>query len=141
MAYKFPSPEWTAAYQQAVNDNEAYQVAGKDWTFGPVAFVIKAEPDVGIATDTGMILDVEGGHCRGTTYVESVEAVDDCSFVIVGSYANWRTVLAGELDPTKAMMQGRLKLTKGHLPTMLRFVESSKQLVASATRVPTEFPG
>lgn len=140
MAYKFPSPEWTAAYEQAVNDNEAYRVAGKDWNFGPVAFVIQADPAVGIEADTGMILDVEGGRCRGTTYVQGLEAVEHCPFVIVGSYANWRTVLGGELDPTKAMMQGRLKLTKGHLPTMLRFVESSKQLVASATSVDTEFP-
>jgi hypothetical protein len=36
-------------------------------------------------------------------------------------------------------MEGKLKLTKGHLPTMIRFVESSRQLVMSASRVPTEF--
>jgi putative sterol carrier protein len=141
MAYRFPSAEWTAAYKDAVNANEAYAQAGRDWNHGPVAFVIEAEPAAGIAQDVGMILDVEGGVCRETTYVEDRSAVEDCPFVIVGSYENWRTVLDGQLDPTKAMMQNRLKLTKGHLPTMLRFVESSKQLVASATRVPTEYAG
>ena len=142
MAYRFPSPEWTAAFKDAVNSNEAYARAGKDWNHGPVAFVIEADSNVGIEREVGMILDVEGGVCRETTYVEDARAkVDECPFVIVGTYANWRTVLDGDLDPTKAMMQNRLKLTKGHLPTMLRFVESSKELVASATRVPTEVPG
>jgi hypothetical protein len=36
-------------------------------------------------------------------------------------------------------MQGRFKLTKGHLPTIIRYVESSKQLLASAQTVATEF--
>jgi putative sterol carrier protein len=43
------------------------------------------------------------------------------------------------LDPIKALMQGKLKLTKGHLPTMIRYVESSKQLLSSAQAVQTEF--
>jgi len=141
MAHRFPSAEWTAAYKDAVNANEAYARAGKDWHHGRVAFVVEADPKAGISQDVGMILDVDGGVCRETTYVEDATAVDDCPFVIVGSYDNWRTVLDGQLDPTKAMMQNRLRLTKGHLPTMLRFVESSKQLVASAASVPTEFPG
>ena len=34
---------------------------------------------------------------------------------------------------------GDAKLTKGHLPTMIRYVESSKQLLSSAQGVPTEF--
>jgi putative sterol carrier protein len=43
------------------------------------------------------------------------------------------------IDPIKGMMEGKLKLTKGHLPTIIRFIESSRQLVMSASRVPTEF--
>ena len=41
--------------------------------------------------------------------------------------------------PIKALMQGKLKLTKGHLPTMIRYVESSKQLLSSAQSVQSEF--
>ena len=48
--------------------------------------------------------------------------------------------MQGMHDPIKAMMQGKLKLTKGHLPTMLKYVESSRQLVVSATMVETSFP-
>jgi putative sterol carrier protein len=47
--------------------------------------------------------------------------------------------MEGQLDPTKAMMQNKLKLTKGHMPTMVKFVTASKELVASSTRVETTF--
>lgn len=143
MAYRFPSKEWTDAYAEAVNANEAYTVAGKDWTHGPVAMVVQADPSLGIEQDTGMILDVEGGTCRGTLYLEGMEAVEaeDPPFIIVAPYDRWKEVIGGDIDPIKAMMQGKLKLTKGHLPTMLRYVESSRQLVVSAKNVETEFVG
>ncbi len=139
MAHKFPSEEWTLAYRDAVNANAQYREAGKEWTFGSVAFVIEVDPSRGIDREVGMILDVHQGECRGTTYVHGIDAVQDAAFIIVASYERWQEVLGGGVDPTMAMMQNKLKLTKGHLPTMLRFVESSKQLVASATAVPTEF--
>ena len=141
MAHRFPSEEWTSAYADAVNANEAYRTAGKDWKHGTVAMVVKADASIGIDDDTAMILDVEGGRCRGTKYLTGMPAVEEESpaFIIVAPYARWKEVINGEVDPIKAMMQGKLKLTKGHLPTMLRFVESSRQLVSSAQSVPTEF--
>jgi hypothetical protein len=36
-------------------------------------------------------------------------------------------------------MQGKLKLTRGHLPTIIRFVEPSRLVVAGARKVPTDF--
>lgn len=139
MAHKFPSKEWTDAYREAVNANAGYKAAGKDWTHGSVAMVIEADESRGISNPVGMVLDVHQGECRGTQYVEGMDAVADAAFIIVADFGQWREVLEGGLDPTMAMMQNKLKLEKGHLPTMLRFVESSKQLVQSATHVPTDF--
>src|SRR5947207_15059730 len=64
MAFEFPSHEWVAAYKDAINANAEYKKAGKDWTHGVVAMVVKAEPSVGIAEDQAMWLDVEQGTCR-----------------------------------------------------------------------------
>ena len=87
-----------------------------------------------------MVLDVSEGRCHGTRYVpEGRAGVEDAPFIVVASYAAWRDVIEGRVDPIQAMMQGTLDLVKGHLPTMIRFVESSRQLVASAKSVPTEF--
>ena len=135
---KFPSPEWTAAYKDAINANAAYKTAGKDWTHGAVGFVVNADAALGL-TEQGLILDVNGGECRGATHTTRAGAEAGAPFVVVGDYARWKEVLTGKEDPIKAMMQNKLKLTKGHLPTIIRYVESSRQLVKSAMAVPTDF--
>ena len=139
MAHEFPSEAWTDAFKDAVNSNEVYRKHGKPWTFGAVAMVISKDPALGLDDDTGMILDVHEGTCRGTQYVKGMDAVQDAPFIIVAPYSRWKQVINAELDPIKAMMEGKLKMTKGHLPTMLRFVESSRALVVSASLVPTQF--
>lgn len=139
MALDFPSPEWMAAYKDAINANAEYKKAGKDWTHGVVAMVVKAEPSVGIPEDLAMFLDVHAGECRACTLMTGKEAEEKAPFVVVASYAQWKQVIKKEIDPTKALMQGKLKLAKGHMPTMVKHVNASKQLVESTTRVPTKF--
>jgi putative sterol carrier protein len=136
----FPSAEWCAAYKDAINANPGYKTAGREWTHGPVAMVVMAEPSLGIPEDMAMWLDVERGGCRDCRLVSRVEA-EKAAFVLVGTYARWKEVIRKELDPTKGMMQNKLKLTKGHMPTMVRFVTASKELVESTTRIPTAFAG
>ncbi len=139
MAYRFPSEEWTQAFHKAVNESTAYRGAAQDWTHGAVAMVIEKDESIGLAETVGMILDVDRGSCRNTRYVKGTEEVEDAPFVIVASYQDWKSVVEGSLDPIHAMLQGRLKLTKGHLPTMIRDVEASRELVRSAAQVPTKF--
>ena len=136
--FDFPSAEWCAAYKDAINTNPRYKEAGKDWTHGVVAMIVKADPALGIAEDTGMWLDVDRGECKGCKLVSAAEA-QGAAFVIVADYARWKTVIKKELDPIKGMMQGKLKLTKGHMPTIVKYVNSSRELVESTSRVPTRF--
>jgi putative sterol carrier protein len=138
MPHAFPSADWCAAYKDAINANAGYQETAKEWTHGPVAMVVKAEPKLGIAEDTAMWLDVHKGHCNDCRIV-SFEEAKKAPFVLVADYARWKEVINRQLDPTKGMMQGKLKLT-GHMPTMVKFVHASKQLVESAAKVPTKFP-
>jgi putative sterol carrier protein len=135
---RFPSVEWCTAYKDAINANAAYKVASKDWTHGPVAMVVTADAAIGLAEDMAMWLDLQQGTCRDCRLVSREEA-DKAAFVIVASYARWKEVIHKELDPTKGMMQNRLKLTKGHMPTMVKYVTASKELVESTSRVPTKF--
>jgi len=138
--HRFPSVEWTEAFKNALNHSKAYREAGKPWVFGAVAMVVKGDPCRGIAHDVGMIVDVHEGTCRSAKFIERVRDLADANFVIAASYPRWKDVIEGKLDPIKGMMQGKLKLTKGELSVLVRFVESSRQLVASAREVPTEFP-
>lgn len=139
MSIKFPSPEWTQAFGDAVNANAGYREAGKGWTHGKVAYVLKADSRIGTTEDMAMVLDLHMGQCRGATYVPASEA-QSADFVIVAEYPRWKEVLSGEVDPTKAMMQNKLRLEKGHLPTIVKFVVASKELVKSALAIQTDFP-
>jgi putative sterol carrier protein len=138
MALPFPSPEWAAAYKEALNANAAYKIAGKDWTHGVVAMVVKADPKLGIAEDTALWLDVDRGECRECRLMPATEA-QAAAFIIVADYARWKTVIKKELDPIKGMMQGKLKLTKGHMPIIVKYVNSSRELVETTSKVATKF--
>jgi putative sterol carrier protein len=135
---RFPSADWCAAYKNAINANPKYKAAGKDWTYGPVAMVVTADASIGLLQDEAMWLDVRNGECDGCRLVSRAEA-ETAAFVIVATYARWKEVIRKELDPTKGMMQNKLKLTKGHMPTMVKYVTASKELVESTSLVPTQF--
>lgn len=135
---RFPSEEWVTAYQQAINANPDYKVAGARWDKGVVALICKANPDLGIPEDLGIWLDLHQGVCREARLVPAAEALK-APFCITGEYARWKQVIRKELDPIKGLLQGKLRL-KGDLPTIVRFVDASKALVESATHVATEFP-
>jgi putative sterol carrier protein len=139
MANLFPSDAWAAEYKNAVNANPRYATAGKDWTHGAVALIVKADASLQLEQDMAILLDVDAGVCRGARYMPGEAARADAAFAVEGPYDNWKKLIIENLDPIKALMQGKLKLTKGHLPTMIRYVESSKQLLSSAQAVPTEF--
>jgi len=139
MAHLFPSEAWTAAYQAAVNANPNYKVAGKDWTHGKVALIVRADASIGLEQDMAILLDVNAGTCHGASYLTGEAARPLAAFAVEGPYDHWKQLIIENQDPIKALMQGRLKLTKGHLPTMIRYVESSKQLLSSAQSVTTEF--
>lgn len=139
MGIKFPSAEWTAAFGDAINANEGYAKAGKGWTHGSVAYVVEARPELGIERDTAMLLDLHEGKCRNAEMMDAKDA-RGADFIIVAEYERWKEVLSGEVDPTKAMMQNKLKLEKGHLPTIVKYVVASKELVKSATNIDTDYP-
>ena len=137
--HRFPSEEWTEAWRVALSNDPAYREAGKPWTFGSVAMIVQSDPANGIERSAGMILDVHQGECHGARFVEDADDSVQAEFVIVASYARWKDVIERKLDPIKGMMEGKLKLVRGHLPTIIRFVEPARIVVASASKVPTDF--
>jgi putative sterol carrier protein len=133
----FPSEEWAAAFKTAIEGSAGYKAAAAQWTHGPVALVVKADPAIGVAEDTGLWLDLHQGVCREAKMVGRDEA-EKAPFCIAGDYARWKSVLRKEIDPIKAMMQKKLEL-KGQMTIIVKFVNASKELVECATRVPTKF--
>jgi putative sterol carrier protein len=141
MAFRFPSAAWAEAYRDAINQNALYRKAAADWDQGTVAMVCKPEPALGLKDPQAVVLDLSRGECRAVAYTTDEFEIEEAAFVIEASYALWRSIIQGELDPIMAMLTSQLRLVKGNLPALIKDVESSKQLVLSAARVETEFLG
>ncbi len=137
MALSFPSAEWVEEFKKQINSSEGYKKAGATWTAGPVALIISAKPEIGISKDFGIWLDLHQGICRDARVVTAADA-QKAPFCITGEYARWKQVIKKELEPVKGMMQGKLRL-KGDLPTIVRYVKASQELVECTTKIETKF--
>lgn len=137
LLHPFPSAEWVAAYEAAINSSDAYRSASTEWTHGSVALVMPALPAVGIPEDVGIWLDLDRGVCRSAKLVARQDA-QQAPFVLTAEYRYWKQIIKKELGPIAGIMQRKVAL-QGSLPIVVRFIKSAEALVDAATRVPTRF--
>ena len=137
MAYKAFSDEWAEAYKNEINNSAIYKQAAAGWE-GVVALIVEAEPEKNFPETKGVWMDLWHGEARDIKVVSEAEA-DKADFVIRGPYSRWKQVAQKELDSTKAMMQGKLKL-RGDLPTIVRYTKASQEMTECTTRVEVEYP-
>ncbi len=137
MPLTFPSEEWLEAYGNELRAKPDYKEAGKIWIYGVVVLIVNTKPDIGVNEDFRMYLDLHEGECRECRLCTAEEA-EGQPFVISGEYERWKSVVKAELEPVKALMQGKLRL-KGDLPTIVRTIEAAKAMVKCATFVDTVF--
>jgi putative sterol carrier protein len=135
--HAFPSPEWVAAYEAAINSSDDYRSASTEWTHGSVALVMPAQPAIDLPQDVGIWLDLERGVCRAAKLVGRPEALA-APFVLTAEYRYWKQIIKKELGPIAGIMQRKVAL-QGSLPVVVRFIKSAEALVDAATRVPTRF--
>ncbi len=137
MAIAAYSPEWAAAYKDEINRSAVYKQAAAGWE-GTVGLVVLAEPDKNFPEDKGVAMDLWHGEARAITVVSREEA-EKCKFVITGPYSRWKQVAKKELDATKGIMLGQLKL-RGDFPTLVRYTKASQEMTECTTRVAVTWP-
>jgi putative sterol carrier protein len=137
IVHDFPADDWFAALAEEINGSPAYREAAADWE-GDIAFVVEADPERGVPADVWGYLDLWHGACRSGRITTRDEG-EGAEFVISASYRRWKDVVRGDLDPVRAMMQGKLRV-RGDLPKILRYVQAAHELVAICGDVPTRFP-
>jgi putative sterol carrier protein len=135
--YDAYSPEWAAAFMAEINKSSKYRQAAAGWE-GTVGLVVLAEPDKNFPDDLGVFLDLWHGEARDVR-VGTPEDAQQAKFVITGAYSRWKQVAQKELDATKGIMLGRLKL-RGDFPTIVRYMKASQELTECTTRVPVRWP-
>jgi putative sterol carrier protein len=131
------SADWAKLFKQEVNHSDVYKAAGKGWKW-TVGLVVEAEPDKKFPDSRGVIMDLFDGAAREITVGPATEA-QKCDFVVTAPYSRWKQVATKELDATKGMLQGKLKL-KGDLPTIVRYTKATQELTECTTRVDVEWP-
>jgi len=134
--YVMGSPEWVAAFEKNIQEDELYKDVAKKWE-GTVVIHILGDPEIGLDDDIFMLMDLWHGDCRSVRLVPR-EAGENADYVLTGNFERWESVLKKELDVVKAMMQGKIKL-KGSLPVIVRFVKASVRLVELAAAIDTRF--
>ena len=135
--HAFPSVEWVAAYEAAINASEEYRTASTEWTHGSVALVMPAAPAIGMPEDLAIWLDLERGICRRARLVPRQDA-HQAPFILTAEYRFWKQIIKKELGPIAGIMQRKVAL-QGSLQIVVRFINSAEALVDAATRVPTRF--
>lgn len=133
----FPSDEWFQEYISLINGSREYAEAAGEWE-GDVALLIEAEPDKHVPHDVWALLDLWHESCRGGGVVDP-ERGRQAAFVIRAPYARWKDVVRGDLEPVKAMMQGKIRV-QGDLPAIVRQIRAVNELVHLAGQIDTDFP-
>lgn len=137
MAVKAFSDEFANAYKAELNKSEKYRQASKGWKW-TVGLVIEAEPDKNLKEGKGVLLDLYEGEARDVRMVP-VEKAKEANFVITAPYSRWKEVMRKQLDPTRAMLTGKLKV-KGDLTTLIRYTKAANEMTEATTRLDIQFP-
>ena len=137
MAVKAFSDEWAGQFKDEVNKSPVYKTAAKGWKW-TVGLVVEAEPDKNFPESKGIVMDLFDGEAREIKVGPASDA-QKCDFVITAPYTRWKEVATSQLDATKGMLQGKLKL-KGDLPTIVRYTKASQEMTLCTTRISVEWP-
>jgi putative sterol carrier protein len=131
------SSEWAQQFKDEINRSSVYRQAAKGWKW-TVGLVVEAEPDHSFPEAKGIVMDLFDGEAREIK-VGGADEARACDFVITAPYSRWKQVATKELDATRGMLTGKLKL-KGDLPTIVRYTKASQEMTECTTRVPVRWP-
>lgn len=134
---EFPTDEWFQAFISEINGSKEYAEYAATWE-GDVVILVEAEPDKGVPKDVYGLLDLWHGGCRGGGVVDESRG-RAAEFLVRAPYSRWKDVILGDLEPIKALMQGKLRVT-GDLPKILRYVKGTQELAEITGEVDTTFP-
>ncbi len=129
--------EWMDAYKAAILADPEYKEVAKDWE-GSVSLIVNADPSKGLPEPVYLFQDYWHGEVKDFIVCDKAKA-EDATFVMTGDYSRWKQVALKELDATKGLLQGKLKM-KGNLPYVVRNIKVVNKVVDILGRVDTQWP-
>ncbi|MGA7617656.1 MAG: Fis family transcriptional regulator [Thermoanaerobaculia bacterium] len=138
MSHELFSEPWLADWVDKIRASEKYKVAARNWQW-PMILIMERDPSLGFPQDRALYLDLFKGDCREGKLAGQTE-MESTPFIISADAFTWKQVLERKLEPISGLIRGKLKLKKGNLATLIPYVLAAKELVNTATEVPTSFP-
>lgn len=135
MSYEVFSNDWAAAWAQELENSEVYRAAAATWE-GSLALAMTSETQNDYRA---VFVDLWHGDCRAARQASSTD-LEQADFLIRADLATWKRVMDGDLDPMFGLMSGKLKLARGSLAKLTPYLNASRELVKSATRIDSVFP-
>jgi len=135
--YKAFTQEWMDAWKEKIAGSQEYKEIAEGWE-GSVSITVNADPSKNIPEPVYMFTDYWHGDVRDFVLCDAARA-QTAKFAMTGDYARWKQVAKKELDATKALMQGKLKL-KGDLTYVVRNIKTVNKVIDLLTEVNTVFP-
>jgi putative sterol carrier protein len=129
----FPSEEWIQEYVKKLNSNKAYEDAAATWE-GDFVFEVYADDEF-IEEPIYFYLDLWHGKCREA---RMAGPDDKAEFIYAAPYKNWKLIMEGKLDPIKALMSRKAKLT-GDMGKVMRATKAAAELVNTASMLDTKY--
>jgi len=130
--------EWARACCDALNRSAAYRASAATWE-GEIILSMSADAAQGVAADRAIYIDTHRGECR-RAHVAGEEEMERAAFAFRADPATWKRLLARELEPVAAVMQGKLRLVRGNLFALAKYAQAAKDMVAAAGEVGGTFP-
>jgi putative sterol carrier protein len=136
-SYKAFTQEWMDAWKEKIAQSKEYKEIAKDWE-GSVSITVNADPSKNLPAPVYTFSDYWHGDVKEISLCDEARA-QTAKFVMTGDYARWKQVAKKELDATKALMQGKLKL-KGDLTYVVRNIKTVNKVIDLLTEVNTIWP-
>ncbi|MFX1577173.1 MAG: SCP2 sterol-binding domain-containing protein [Promethearchaeota archaeon] len=133
---KFGTPQWIEQFVKTLNENKAYAEAAATWE-GDFLFIVYPNKEAGFDEEVVMWMDLWHGKSRDYALLIDRNA-KDTAFIYEGELENWKAIIEGRLDPIKALLTRKMKLT-GDRAKVMRATRAAKELVRTAQMIKTEF--
>lgn len=134
---EFFSALWVQAWVDELRSSEAYRQAASTWE-GSLIFCLGSAHPTPANGERAVFLDLWHGECRRAHFATD-EDFAQAEYIIEADLQVWKGLLQGRAQPLMALMTGKLRLKRGSLSSLMPHVQSSQELVAAASRVPTDF--
>lgn len=136
MTFEIFSDEWATEWCRELNQSSAYRAAAAEWQ-GGVALVMKPGDD---GARRSVYLEAGGGSCRSARAASNRD-LESALYVFEATVDGWSQLFSGSVAPAMALFNGKLRLTRGSLATLMPYARAAAELIATAAAVPSRYPG